>query len=166
MVEYVGENLWIGKLGNFFVILAFVCAIFSSLSYFFAVKTSDDNWKLIARKFFYAHAFSVISIVGVLFYMLLTHLFEYYYIWEHSNTAMPMKFIFSCFWEGQEGSFLLWTLWHAIIGLILMRKTNEWEAPVMSVLSLVQAVLGCMILGIYIFEYKIGSNPFTVLTRL
>ena len=91
MIEYAGENLWIGKLGNIFVILAFVCALFSSLSYFLAVKRQDDNWRKIARKFFYTHAISVFCIVGILFYMLLTHMFEYYYIWQHSNKAMPMR---------------------------------------------------------------------------
>ncbi|MEW6467427.1 MAG: cytochrome c biogenesis protein CcsA [Bacteroidota bacterium] len=165
MIEYVGENLWIGKLGNFFVVLAFICAAFASLSYFLSVQRTDEAWKRVARNFFYAHAIAVFCIVGLLFYMLLTHMFEYYYIWQHSNRAMPLRFIFSCFWEGQEGSFLLWTFWHAVIGLVLLRSTREWEAPVMSVVALVQAVLGCMVLGIYVFEYKIGSNPFTVLTR-
>lgn len=76
-----------------------------------------------------------------------------------------MKYILSCFWEGQEGSFLLWTFWHVVIGFILQRKSAEWEAPVMTVISLVQVFLGSMLLGIFISEHRIGSNPFTVLLR-
>ncbi|MCK6649821.1 MAG: cytochrome c biogenesis protein CcsA [Bacteroidia bacterium] len=76
-----------------------------------------------------------------------------------------MRYILSCFWEGQEGSFLLWTFWHVFIGLILQRSAKNFEAPVMTVISLVQAFLASMLLGIFIFEYRIGSNPFTVLLR-
>ena len=74
-----------------------------------------------------------------------------------------MKYIFSAFWEGQEGSFLLWMFWHIILGFILIRTAKEWESPVMSILSLVQFFIGTMIVGLYIYigdtEYKIGSNP-------
>ncbi|HRD39020.1 MAG TPA: cytochrome c biogenesis protein CcsA, partial [Bacteroidia bacterium] len=77
---------------------------------------------------------------------------------------MPMRFIMSCFWEGQEGSFLLWTFWNVVLGLILQRSLkNEWEAPVMAVFSLAQVFLASMIMGIYIGDYKIGSNPFLLL---
>ena len=74
-----------------------------------------------------------------------------------------MRYIFSCFWEGQEGSFLLWTVWHSIIGLVLQRTAKHYEAAVMSTLSLVQAFLATMLLGVVIFQTKIGSNPFIML---
>lgn len=76
-----------------------------------------------------------------------------------------MKYILSCFWEGQEGSFLLWTFWNVVLGLILNRflKDGEWEAPTLTVFSLVQVFLASMILGIYIGDHKIGSNPFLLL---
>ena len=76
-----------------------------------------------------------------------------------------MRYILSCFWEGQEGSFLLWSFWHVILGFILQRTSKNWEAPVMATVSIVQAFLASMLLGIFVFEYRIGSNPFTVLLR-
>jgi cytochrome c-type biogenesis protein CcmF len=166
-MEYIGEHLLIGKVGNVFVILSFVFALLSSLSYFFASRDNAEtnSWKSIARWAFRIHGLSVIGIVVTLFAMLYNHYFEYEYVWHHSNKEMPMRYIFSCFWEGQEGSFLLWTFWHVVLGFILQLKTKEWEAPVMSVISLVQAFLASMLLGIFIFEHRIGSNPFTVLLR-
>ncbi len=97
--------------------------------------------------------------------MLFNHFFEYQYVWQHSNTAMDMKFILSCFWEGQEGSFLLWTFWNVVLGLILNRilKNSEWEAPTMAIFALVQVFLASMILGIYFGDYKVGTNPFLLL---
>jgi cytochrome c-type biogenesis protein CcmF len=167
-MEYIGEHLLIGKVGNVFVILSFVFALLSGISYFFAARDNSEalTWKKIASWSFRFHALSVIGIVVTLFIMLFNHYFEYEYIWHHSNKEMPMRYILSCFWEGQEGSFLLWTFWHVVLGLILQWKAKEWEAPVMSVISLVQAFLASMLLGIFIFgEHRIGSNPFTVLLR-
>ncbi|MCW3101796.1 MAG: cytochrome c biosis factor [Bacteroidetes bacterium] len=167
-MEYIGEHLVIGKVGNVFVILSFVFALLASVSYFFAARDNDEapSWRNIARWSFRIHGFSVFGIVGTLFIMLYNHYFEYEYVWHHSNKEMPMRYILSCFWEGQEGSFLLWTFWHVVIGFVLQRKAKEWEAPVMSVLSLVQAFLASMLLGLFIFgEHRIGSNPFTVLLR-
>ncbi|MCE3281064.1 MAG: cytochrome c biosis factor [Bacteroidetes bacterium] len=167
-MEYIGEHLLIGKVGNVFIILSFVFALLASISYFFAARQNEEtlSWKKIGRWSFRIHALSVIGIVVTLFIMLFNHYFEYEYVWHHSNKAMPMRYILSCFWEGQEGSFLLWTFWHVVLGLILQRTTKEWEAPVMSVISLVQAFLASMLLGIFIFgDNRIGSNPFTVLLR-
>lgn len=166
-MEYIGEHLGIGKVGNVFVILSFVFALLASISYFFAAKENEDSasWKKIARISFRMHGLSVLGIVGTLFIMLMNHYFEYEYVWHHSNREMPMRYILSCFWEGQEGSFLLWTFWHVVLGLILQRSAKNFETPVMSVISLVQVFLASMLLGITIGEYHLGSNPFTVLLR-
>lgn len=166
-MEYVGEHLLIGKIGNVFVILSFVFALVASISYFFASRDNEETvaWKNLARISFRIHGISVFGIVVTLFIMLYNHYFEYEYVWHHSNTDMQKRYIFSCFWEGQEGSFLLWSFWHAVIGFILQRSAKNWEAPVMSVISLVQVFLASMLLGIVISEHRIGSNPFTVLLR-
>jgi cytochrome c-type biogenesis protein CcmF len=166
-MEYVGEHLWVGKVGNLFVILSFAFALLASISYFFAARDNDESisWKRIGRIAFRSHALAVVGIVATLFMMLHNHYFEFEYVWHHSNKEMPLRYILSCFWEGQEGSFLLWTFWHVVLGLILQRTTKTFEAPVMAVLSVVQVFLASMLLGVFIFDYRIGSNPFTVLLR-
>lgn len=169
-IQYIGERLWAGQLGNIFIIIAFTTALLSSLSYFSATRFAtasnpDASWKKIARFSYWIHAACVIGMVVLLFIMLAGHYFEYEYIWHHSSKNMPMQYIASCFWEGQEGSFMLWAFWDALIGIILIRFAKEWEAPVMTTISLVQAFLLSMLLGIYIFDYKLGSNPFTILLR-
>ncbi|MBO6517530.1 MAG: cytochrome c biogenesis protein CcsA, partial [Bacteroidia bacterium] len=72
----------------------------------------------------------------------------------------------SCFWEGQEGSFLLWLFWEAGLGLVLVLKPSTWQSPVMAVILLSQAVLASMLLGIeipWLGDYKFGSSPFILL---
>ncbi|MFN7405053.1 MAG: cytochrome c biogenesis protein CcsA, partial [Cyclobacteriaceae bacterium] len=74
-------------------------------------------------------------------------------------------YLISTFWNGQEGSFLLWMFWHAVLGLVLMYTQRNWEAPVMIVFTLVQAFLASMILGVVLpgIDLKLGSSPFILL---
>ena len=162
-IEYIGERLWAGHLGNAFVVLSFVAALLSCISFYLSSKNSE--FIRMARIAFNLHGFAVLGIIATMFVMLLNHYFEYQYVWQHSNTDMNMKYILSCFWEGQEGSFLLWTFWNVVLGFILKKqlKNGIWEMPVMTILSLVQVFLASMILGIYLFDYKIVSNPFLLL---
>lgn len=69
----------------------------------------------------------------------------------------------SCFWEGQEGSFLLWMFWNAVLGVILTRTAGKFESPVMAVVAMAQIALGTMILGIEFGDQHIGSSPFDLL---
>ncbi|MBI2722605.1 MAG: cytochrome c biogenesis protein CcsA [Bacteroidetes bacterium] len=162
-IKYITERVWIGQLGHAFVILSFVTALLSCVCFYLSFKNKD--FVKLARISFNLHGFSVLGIAGTLFFMLFNHYFEYQYVWQHSNTEMDMKYILSCFWEGQEGSFLLWTFWNIILGWILkyQLKNGEWEVPVMTVFALVQVFLASMLLGVYIFDYKIGTNPFLLM---
>ncbi len=167
-IHYIGEHSWAGFLGNAFIVLSFTAALLAAVSYLITANSTleENSWKKIGRIAFRVHSVSVFGIMGTLFWMLRSHYFEYQYIWQHSNMAMPMKYIFSCFWEGQEGSFLLWTFWHMVLGNILIRYSKEWEAPVMTVFSFVQIFLTSMLLGIYFGSVHIGSNPFMLMREM
>jgi cytochrome c-type biogenesis protein CcmF len=69
----------------------------------------------------------------------------------------------SCFWEGQEGSFLLWMVWHAVLAGIVIRTNRFWESSVMTIVMAVQLFLVSMILGVEILGMKVGSSPFILL---
>lgn len=165
-ITYTGEHILLGQLGNAFVFLSFAAALLAAFAYFRSAQNDElENgpWKKLGRIAFTLHSLAVIGIMTTLFCMIFMHTYEYYYVWEHSSNSMPKRYTLACFWEGQEGSFLLWTFWQVVIGNILMRSSKQWEAPVMSTLSLVQAFLASMLLGFYIFGVKIGSNPFILL---
>ncbi|MCF8278387.1 MAG: cytochrome c biogenesis protein CcsA [Flavobacteriales bacterium] len=165
-INYIGEHLWAGQLGQLCTVLAFVSAMVAAIAYAFAAKNDHafSDWKLLSRSAFSLHIFSVFGIIGTLLYMLYNGMFEYHYIWQHSNSEMPMRYIMSSFWEGQEGSFLLWLFWHAVLGAILLLTAKKWEAPVMAVFALVQMFLVSMVLGINLNDIiRIGSSPFLLL---
>ncbi len=162
-MEYIGEHLLPGQLGRFFVSLAFASAIIAAVAYFLFIRSNLAAYKKLARASFLTHTASVFGIVITLLYLLLSHYYEYDYVWKHTSSEMPVQYVFSAFWEGQEGSFILWLFWHVVLGTILMFTSKKWEAPAMIVFALVQAFLASMILGIYPFGLKIGSSPFVLM---
>lgn len=159
----------IGKLGHFFVVTSFVTALLSAFSYYRATRSSlsetKQHWTINGRFIFYLHALSVLGTTLSLFIIIYNHYFEYYYAYTYSDRRLPAHYLFSTFWNGQEGSFLLWIFWHTILGLILIRTNRFWEAPVLTVFATVQAFLTSMILGVVIpgLAIKIGSSPFILL---
>jgi cytochrome c-type biogenesis protein CcmF len=173
-MEFIGEHLLPGKLGHFFVLLSLVSSIGATVCYFLSVQkgrtagsslnAASTQWKKLARLFFITQVISVFAVFSILFYIIYNHYFEYKYAWQHSSKSLEPKYLLSCFWEGQEGSFLLWSIWHCVLGLIFIRKEKQWEAPVMAVVSFAQVLLATMILGVTVFDLQIGSNPF-ILSR-
>lgn len=171
-IQYIGETLWPGQLGHFFIILSFSSILFAAYSYYIASKKQqglvDRRWNWMGRIGFYLHSISVFGIIAILFYVMSQLMYEYVYVFEHCSDELPMRYIFSAFWEGQEGSFLLWMFWHAILGFVVIKTGGRWEAPVMMFLALVEAILASMLLGIHIeigdWSHKLGSNP-TLLLR-
>ncbi|MFL0298900.1 cytochrome c biogenesis protein CcsA [Aquirufa novilacunae] len=158
----------IGSVGHLFVIISFVTALLATFAYFKSAQSTNElenDWKLTARILFGLHLIAVIVVAASLFVIIYNHYFEYHYAFTHSSLQLPTMFMISCYWEGQEGSFLLWIFWQAILGLLLMIKNPKWESPVMTVFALVQTFLTSMILGVIIpwIDLKIGSSPFLLL---
>jgi cytochrome c-type biogenesis protein CcmF len=163
---FKGEHLLPGHLGQFFIILSFGSALLSTISYYFATTQTnklDQSWFRLGRLSFFVNTFSVVAIGCCLFYIIYNHLFEYHYAWAHSSRTLPVYYIISSYWEGQEGSFWLWTFWQALLGNILIWKAKSWERPVMVVVSLSQVLLSSMLIGVNILGARIGSSPFILL---
>lgn len=164
-IQFAGEHLLPGKLGQFFIILSFGSALLASVSYYFAAikDTLDDSWRSIGRIATRINFLSVAAAGACLFYIIYNHLFEYHYAWAHSSKALPVYYIISCFWEGQEGSFWLWMFWQALLANILIAKARSWENSVMTIVMFSQVFLGSMLLGVEILGTRVGSSPFILL---
>ena len=169
-INYLGEHLLPRELGHIFIILNFTAALFAGISFYLAAKRNENkNLKTLGRTFFSVHSFSLFAIIGLIFFVMFNRYYEYMYAFEHVSNDLASQYMLSAFWEGQEGSFLLWMFWHAILGMILMRKAGKWESGVLAVLAIIQAWLATMLLGIYLpigEGIKIGSNPLILLREV
>jgi cytochrome c-type biogenesis protein CcmF len=162
-------HFFIGNFGHLFVIASFVTSLVAAFAYWKSFHATDvqkkEGWRNNGRAAFYFHGIAVLAIVFALFYIIFNHYFEYHYAYSHSSLHLQGQYMVACFWESQEGSFLLWMFWQAVLGVIMIRTRQAWEAPVMIVFALVQAFLASMILGIVlpVIDFKIGSSPFILL---
>jgi len=162
---FKGEHLLPGNLGQAFIVLSFGAALLSAISYYFATTNNkpDNSWLRMGRLAFYANTISILGVGTCLFYIIYNHYFEYHYAWSYTSRSLPVYYIVSGFWNGQEGGFLLWTFWQAVLGNILIWKAKSWERPVMTVVALSQVFLATMILGVNVLGQRIGSSPFLLL---
>ncbi|EIW17974.1 MULTISPECIES: cytochrome c biogenesis protein CcsA [Pelosinus] len=83
---------------------------------------------------------------GYLLYLILDNRFEYAYVFSYSSRELPFMYKLSAFWAGQQGSFMLWLVFHVIFGLLLSRK-NDTPPGVMAVYSVLQAILLIVLLA-------------------
>ncbi len=166
-MTYTGEHLLPGGLGHFFAVLSLVVSLVATISFYKSNKsfTEDEkqSWLRIAQAAFLLETICVISIIGCIYYILANNYFEYKYAWEHSDKTMQVQYIFSCLWEGQEGSFLLWSFWHCVLGWLIIWRVKRWQAPVLTVISFAQFCIATMLLGIFFFGFKVGHSPFVLL---
>ncbi|MEO6682135.1 MAG: cytochrome c biogenesis protein CcsA [Ginsengibacter sp.] len=167
-MTFENEHLLPGQIGHFFVLLSFITSIVAAIAYFTASKIDLENekepWLKIGRGAFFLQFLSILVVFGCIYHINSNHYFEYVYAYKHSSLELEPKFLLAGIWEGQEGSFLLWSVWHCILGVGVILTAKKREAPVMAIVNTAQFFLTIMLLGIYVFGEKIGSNPFA-LTR-
>jgi cytochrome c-type biogenesis protein CcmF len=166
-MQYIGEHLLPGQIGHFCVVLSFVASLLSMTAYYFATKKRDTpesgGWLQIGRYAFLTHGLMTFGVIGSLFYILVNKYYEYQYAWANVSDDLPTRYVFSSFWKEQQGSFLLWSFWHVILGVILMFRAKKWEAPVLTVISFAEVFIGSMIMGLYFGKQHLGVSPFELL---
>ncbi len=69
----------------------------------------------------FGHILAVFASVGLLYYLIFSHQYQYFYVWKHSSNELSFWYLIACFWEGQEGSFLLWIFFHACIFIAILK---------------------------------------------
>ncbi len=155
-----------GNLGHFSIVTAFVTILLGAYSYFIACQSplpQKKKWSDFANGCFIIHSLAILTAFSTLFWILYSHQYQYQYAWKHTSTDLPIHYLVSSIWEGQEGSFLLWMLWNSLLGLILL-KTSKWlKTEILTILCLIQLFLVSMVLGVHIGALKIGSSPFLLL---
>jgi|GEM_PF-79426 len=147
-----------GKVGEMFASLAFSSAFVATVSFYFADRNAAERstWERLGKAGFYLHALGIFGLIGTLFMLIYFQQYQYHYVWSHASNELPIYYIIACFWEGQEGSFLLWSFWHSILGLVILRRGGEWRNIILAVLSSIELIVSSMVLGIYVGEAFVG----------
>ncbi len=105
----------------------------ASVATYLAVDRGRRDLLPLARTTYAAFTACVVAASAILMTLLLQHRFDVSYVNSYSSADLPLHFLVSTFWAGQEGSFLLWCFFGSLIGLWVWRSAKEQEAPVMIV---------------------------------
>ena len=79
--------------------------------------------------------------------------FSVEYVASYSSTTMPTLYKISAFWAGQQGSFLLWLLIHALIGAVLIYRRAT--AAALGIYFLLQSILVLLVMA----KSPFAENP-------
>lgn len=148
-------------IGALLVKLGFVSCLVSVLAYYRHHRTGDTRMLTLGRACYHLTVVSVMMVSAILVYLILTHQFQYSYVWNYSSKELPLSLLISTFYAGQEGSFLLWELYTALIGVFLLHYSSRkgYEPQVMTVYGLINLMLLLMLLVKSPFMYVWESWP-------
>lgn len=141
--------------GSIVLTAALTFSLIATVFYYFTYRGANNTLNY-ARLSFHAMAMLVIIASTLLVYYLVTHQYEFKYVYSYSNSDLPIGLLIATFWAGQEGSFMLWLLLTSIVGLILQSYTSkrgDLEYRVMAVYGLATTFLLIMVSPIF-------KNPF------
>jgi len=156
----------IGIIGKILIDLAFASSLLAGIGYFTYSRNGNDRYFRLSSWLMGAEGLFILAAAGVLLHLLLTHQFQYYYVFDYTSRSLPLKYLISAFWGGQEGSFMLWIFFTVVVSLALMRWTRKpYRGPVLFFMSLTQVFLLSMILGIHVGGIGIGSSPFRTIAE-
>jgi cytochrome c-type biogenesis protein CcmF len=125
------------NLGEITIYLALIAIGISSACYWLVTSREDDTLSLnVARYSFTGFAALMTLASALLMLAILRHEFQYSYVANYSSRDLPLEYLISSFWAGQEGSFLLWVFLGAWLGIFLMHRSKGMEPQVMLIYNL------------------------------
>lgn len=142
------------KLGTLTIWIAFISAAVSAILYYLGSR--DERRVSVARGSFYVMTGAVLVASFYLMYLILTHHFQISYIYRYSSLQLPTFYLISSFWAGQEGTFLLWALFTAVMGLVFIKRAEEFESFGMVCVNIFQ---------LFLLFLLIHKSPFQLLPQ-
>lgn len=139
--------------------VTFVFLVISIVAYYLYHLKNEEQVLKLARSSFYAASGLILFQSAMLMYGILNHYFEWIYVFSYSSKDLPLHYLISVFWAGQEGTFLLWLLFGSAYGIYIIKNSKEDEPLVMSFMSLIQAFIVFILINKSPFAYVWEVNP-------
>jgi cytochrome c-type biogenesis protein CcmF len=136
-------------------------AVLALVAFVAAVRWARGNDKAEGtfRLAYYGLVGSLLLASALLMIAILRHDFRFAYVVDFSSRDLPLIYLISSFWAGQSGTFLLWALMSAVMGVFLYRRNTWQRAMVMATyIPTVGFLLALML--------DPGGNPFRLVPRV
>ena len=136
-------------------------AIFASSLFYLLLSFKEENTlaRTAARVSFIVFALLTTVASMLLMHYILNHDFRFSYVANYSSRDLSLEYLVSAFWAGQEGSFLLWVLVGAWLGILLIYKARDLEPQVMLIYNLNNIFLTILLIKQSPFEQLVFAPP-------
>lgn len=124
--------------GELLILCAFGMNLLIGFSFFRAAR-GQKSAEGIAHKSYHTFMFCVAAALAYLFYLILSHNYAISYVNEYSDSTLSFFLMLASLWAGQEGSYLLWLVFSAAFGYVILRwggLYRDWGMVVYSVINL------------------------------
>jgi c-type cytochrome biogenesis protein CcmF len=147
-------------LGNLSLAVTLVASI-ASIVLYILVARGDRRWLQAARFSTGSAIVGMLSACGNLLYYIFTYRFDVSYVYEHVSRKLSTLLLFSTFYASQEGSFMLWGLWTALIAIFLTEyaRRQRYEQYVMPIFMSVLAFIALMLVARSPFQTIYSAHP-------
>ena len=111
-----------------------LAAISAAVAFISAIRWGRGS-RAFERLFRLAYLVMTLSLAlasTLLMVAILSHDFSFEYVVNYSSRDLPLIYLVSSLWAGQEGTYLLWALLSALLGYALFRKRSWEPAAVMA----------------------------------
>ncbi len=129
---------------------------FGCMSAYFLSLRGYTFYVSYARMVYFAIVAGTLLISALQMWNIVNHNFDIHYVYAYSSRELAPPFLYASFYSGQEGSFMLWTVMTALLGVFLLpyARKHNYEAPVMFFYSLILC---------FLFLMLVAKNPFSFL---
>jgi cytochrome c-type biogenesis protein CcmF len=147
-------------LGNIALALTFTASLAAMVLYTLAARGRTELIS-VARISARLAFVGMLAACATLLYYIFNYHFEINYVYEHASRKLSKFLLFSTFYASQEGSFMLWGLWTAMIGTALIgyARRQRYEAHVMAIFLSVLVFISIMLLAKSPFETIYSAHP-------
>ncbi|MBN1483242.1 MAG: cytochrome c biogenesis protein CcsA [Chloroflexia bacterium] len=143
-------------LGTLLLGASFLAALAGAAACFWCIR-GGRTWLQWARGL--SSLVLVLTAVASLFLLtlILAQRYDVAYVYQYTSRDLALPYRISAFWAGQQGSFLFWQLLAALLTVLQIRRSRQFEPYVLFFMLLVQA-------GLLLF--LLVDSPFQLLGRV
>lgn len=142
-------------LGKVLIYMTVAFSGISVLAFLLSDKKGRENLLKLGIFSYYATTATIVAASIYLLANILAHNFQFTYIWEYSSTQLHDYFLVASFYSGQQGSFMLWMLTLAILGLFLNNRSakNGYQGISMGIFTSIILFLAIILIFKSPFDY-------------
>ena len=137
--------------GALLIVLAFAAMLTSTVAFFLSARGREQYLSLARSGYHYFVVLTAAAVV-LLFYYFISGDYSIKYVYEYSSSELPLFYLISAFWAGQQGTYLLWLMLLALLGYYIQRRGRQYTDWAMTFYGLINLFFLVVLMVLSPFE--------------